>query len=395
MSEAQDYDRSAKDSIAILVMVFAALFSLIYFLPEFHQGLWFAIKKIEIYAILIISKIDVGGMLISNQMAENVDFINEKINEIPIGSFKWRGMINTDAATGYFAYVFNVILILTGLVLALKNKEEFKTRYDLESLLEITSRTWRTQRYLLKYNPLKISGYDATKSNFRLRDKPVSYLENNNVITFEGNDFFVDKIQLGDVLQKQLGKEFTSVKEMKDFEQVLFAAFALVICQINKKCKPVKKVAEAKIVSEDLLGDLSYFYNDEFSLSDMMKSVRKINDYALKQDKIKNIVNRHAFDTTLLRGMLAEVRKSAGVYASALFSCIAVEDRVQFVSLFDEGMGESGVEVYAIKQVLMYEMKFNKKCLKADPARAERMIDMYLTRAFYDKAHGKRAINLV
>ncbi|MBO1897677.1 hypothetical protein HNW13_018220 [Shewanella sp. BF02_Schw] len=383
--ESKDYEKDAQDTLAIFIIVIGGVFALIYYVPEVYQFPWFIVKKLELYIIMGLSILDINHHIVSIQMAENISFIDEKMSEIPIGDFYWSGMINTDSATTYFGYIFNVLLIFFGAKLAFANNEVFNKRHDLESILKVTSQIWRTQRYLIKYNPLEISGYDATKSKFRVRDKPIQYLVDNGVLTFANDDYAINRQSLQDLYRKQLGKEFTSVDNLRDFEKVLFAAFALVLCGVNLKLKKLAKVKDAKTEAEKLLGDMSYYYNDEYSLKDVLKSSNKIIKYALKQDVIKALLTNHAYNSTLLRGMFFKVRKASGVFPASVFSFIALEDRSQFVSLFDEGMPESSVETYAISTNCMYELQTNKKCLLIHTTRMEKYIDIYLARSKYTK----------
>ncbi|QIR16509.1 hypothetical protein [Shewanella aestuarii] len=380
-----DYEKDAKDTLAIFVILIAGAVALVYFVPETYQLPWYLTKKLEFYLILGISHIDVKGVIVSKEMLENAHFINEKLNEIPIGDFYWEGMNNTDKATFRYGLVFNFILIGLGAKLALANSEKYKTRHNLESLLKFTSAKWRTQRYLIKHNPLEVSGYDATKSNFRVRDKPIDYLTKNGVLAFDGDNYAFNRVALQDLYQKQLGPENTGLEGLRDFEKVLFAAFSLVLCCIDIKTQKTSGVKESKAQAEELLGDMSFYYNDEYSLKDVMAKANKINAYAIKQDRIKKIMANHAHNTTLLRAMFAQVRKDSGVFAAAMFGFIALEDRVQFVSLFDEGAPESAIETYAIELNLHYEQQTGHKCLMMHTARMEKYIDLYLARAQFNK----------
>jgi len=383
--ENQDYEKSAKDTLAIFVLLIGGFAALVYFVPEVYQLPWYLTKKVEVYAILLIGYLDVGGVLVSDELEDNVKFINDKMSEIPIGDYYWSGMRNTDSATVIFGYIFNLILIFIGAKLAFANNEVFKTRHNLESIIEVTSRTWRTQRYLIKYNPLELSGYDATKSNYRVRDKPINYLIEHGVLSIKQDDYAINRQALQDLYRKQLGKEFTSVHDMRDFEKVLFAAFSLVLCNVDLKLKKHKKVKDAKRSAEELLGDMSYYYNDEYSLKDVMRSANKIIKYALKQQEIQEILACHAYDTTLLRGMFFRVRKASGVFPAAVFSFIAIEDRLQFVSLFDEGMPESSIESYAIATNCLHELQTSRRCMQMHTVRMEKYIDIYLARSQYTK----------
>tara|TARA_R110002033_G_scaffold135713_3_gene175306 strand:+ start:34278 stop:35495 length:1218 start_codon:yes stop_codon:yes gene_type:complete len=383
--ESKDYEKDAQDTLAIFILIIGGVVALLYFVPEVYQLPWFVVKKVELYFIMAISFFDANHHIISVKMAENVSFIDEKLSEIPIGDFYWSGMNNTDRATLFFGYIFNVVLIFLGAKLAFANNEVFNKRHDLESILKVTSQIWRTQRYLIKYNPLEISGYNATKSQFRVRDKPIQYLIDNGVLTFANDDYAINRQSLQDLYRRQLGSEFTSVDNLRDFEKVLFAAFAVVLCSINLKLKKLEKVKDAKTEAEKLLGDMSYYYNDEYSLKDVLKSTNKIIKYALKQDVIKILLTKHAYNSTLLRGMFFKVRKASGVFPASVFSFIALEDRAQFVSLFDEGMPESSVETYAISTNCMYEIQTNRKCLIIHTTRMEKYIDIYLARSKYTK----------
>ncbi|GGB65973.1 hypothetical protein GCM10011607_28340 [Shewanella inventionis] len=381
----KDYEKEAKDTLSIFLILIAGAVALVYFVPETYQLPWFITKKAEIYLIIGLSYVDLKNVIVSREMLENALFINQKLNEIPIGEFYWEGMNNTDKATHFFGYVFNVILFGLGAKLAFTNNEKFKTRHDLESLLKFTSVKWRTQRYLIKHNPLEVSGYDATKSNFRVRDKPIEYLKRNGVLIFDGDNYAFNRVALQEVYQKQLGPENNGIDGLKDFEKVLFAAFSLVLCCIDQKTNKTSGVKASKIEAENLLGDLSFYYNDEYSIKDVLSKAKKINNYAVKQEKIQKILANHAHNTTLLRSMLSQVRKQSGVFAAALFGCIALEDRVQFVSLFDEGAPESAVETYAIELNLHYEQQTGRRCLMMHTARMEKYIDIYLARAQYNK----------
>lgn len=385
-----DYNVKAKDSIALMVIIVAVIVIVLWKFPELYQGPWWIIKRIEVEIIIF------ARSLMPQDVVTGAYKIRDLLIEVPIGEFKFKGMVNSDNFTlPYVGWIFNLIIVVMGFtairkdVLKIHNK-----RHDIESILEETSKVWRFNRYLIKHNPLDDLKLIANNqsSNFRFRDKPIEYLKRKEIITLNGSKYELSHIKLLDDSIFVLGEQYTGLNCLNRDELVLMAGLSLIVTSkpfyrgfkgvfynspLSKFLK-IKGSLKAMDVAVGLFGDMSECYNDERSFDEVEDYARAILDETLINPKVAEIVSQHAYKSTLLRRMLIEARSSYGVISPAIFGWIAINNRVLFVSLSDEGMAESSVEAYAIANHLKYELLLKRAVFEIDIERFEVWISHYL-----------------
>lgn len=399
----EDYQKSAKDSLAQFIIFTGIIVGLVWYFPELYQGPWWLLKKIEVEFVLFFSN------LFPIEFVKDTYKINVLLSKYPIGEYNFTGMVNTDNYTQYrIGWVFNLILILIGIKLIRTNAEKFNKRHDIESLLEVTSRYWRFNRYLLAYNPSKLSKLDlgCPTSNFRVRDKPIQYLVSKGALSLLGNKYSIDKQKLYTDSVNVLGEFYTDLDSLNREELVIFAGLAQIIAgkpyirgfkglfvelfstvSFIKSRDFYKRWAKVKVVeiAVSLYGDMSECYNKERDFDEVVAYAKAMAQHAISNPQVVALCNQHAFKRTLLRRLLAEARNNAGVLPASYFGWIAITDRVLFVSMSDEGMGESSAETYAIKNHYMFEVLMQKPVFEVDIERHIQYIDTYMRKKDFTK----------
>lgn len=399
----EDYQKSAKDSLAQFIIFTGLIVGLVWLFPEVYQGPWWLLKKIEVEFVLFFSN------LFPPEFVKDTYKIKVLLSKYAIGDYRFSGMLNTDAYTQYrIGWVFNLILILVGFKLIRTNAEKFNKRHDLESLLEVTSRYWRFNRYLLTYNPSKISKLDlgCPTSNFRVRDKPIEYLVSKEVLSLLGKKYSINKQKLHTDSVNVLGDFYTDVDSFNREELVIFAGLALITggkpyhrgfkgllvdlvsnLSIITNREFYKRWVKAKVVeiAVNLYGDMSECYNKERDFDEVEVYAKAMALHAIRNPLVSTLCEQHAFKRTLLRRLLAEARNNAGVLPASYFGWIAITDRVLFVSMSDEGMGESSAETYAIKNHYMFEVLMQKPVFEIDIERHSSYIDSYMRKKDFTK----------
>lgn len=396
----EDVNAKAKDSFAIIVLTVGIVAFILWRFPEIYQASWWIVKKVEIEVLLLFSP------FLGEEVTEAAYRIKLLLSEIPIGEFKFAGMLKTDQFTlPYIGWVFNVILIIIGWSIINYNLlKKFTKRHDIESLLDVTSKYWRFNRYLLKYNPSKDTKLNASnsESNFRFRDKPIDYLTKKEILTLVDKKYKINSSKLLSDSIEVIGKPFTGIDNLNKDELVVLAGLSLVAS--NKrfvrgfkgllqttpvlKSLPQVKMAASKRpmdLAVDLFGDMSECYNNERSFDEVIAHAKAILEITMESPEIKKIVSEHAYTSTLLRRMLIEARGKFGVISASIFGWIAINNRVLFVSMFDEGMAESSAEAYAIANHLRYEMLLKRGVYEIEIERHQSWIEMYLRRKGFSK----------
>ncbi|MBE8233460.1 MAG: hypothetical protein HAW67_06950 [Endozoicomonadaceae bacterium] len=386
----EDYNKKATDSLIIFVGIIGLIIALIWFVPQIYQVPWWLFKKAEIEFSLFFPS------LFDKNYLNGIETIKASLAAYDIGDYRFNGMMKADNYTfGKSGWIINVLILLYGLRTLLKNKETFKTRHNVETLLEETSKYWRFQRYLLSYNPLKLSNKDVTKTNSRVRDKPIDYLTKHEALTINNDKFKINRKQLAKIGNEQMGEKFTDMASLKRHEIVVMAILAIVITRdtssstlynllskipfINKFDFVIDgRSTTAKFKALGLSGDMAECYNSERAFIDVENNARSIMKKLHSDPKIKECFEQHAYVYTLLRRMLIEARRSLGVFPAAYFGWIAIEDRTLYVSMHDEGMAEAGVEAFMIKDHLQREMGLKKAVWHIDTTEYENNLDIYL-----------------
>jgi hypothetical protein len=400
----EDFEKGAKDSLALSIIVVAGVSLLLWKFPEIYQGPWWMLKWLEVEFILTLRD------LFSPEYVDAAYKIKQLLAKYPVGDYNFTGMVKTDQYTQWMTgWVFNAVLFIIGLRIVRRNAEKFNKRHDLESLLEVTSRHWRFNRYLLTHNPSKDTKLDlgCKTSNYRVRDKPIEYLTEKGILTLVGKKYKINRLKLIDDSTEVLGEHYTGIDSFNRDELVVFAGLAMIVSgrpyigglkEIfldnfgqNRFLKKwditnnyIKNWSKTPVqVAVELFGDMSECYNNERKFADVEDLARIIALQALESTEIQKICSQHCFKSTLIRRMQFEARASSGVLPSSYFGWIAVNHRTFFVSMSDEGMSESSAEAYAIKNHLMLEMLMEKPVYDVNVDRHIKWIDYYLHQKNY------------
>lgn len=207
-----------------------------------------------------------------------------------------------------------------------------RTRFNLDTLIRIQSKTFRIIKPIVDFNPAKTthrtpgSPVPAELPLFAEALSPEEWIAFHKVPVPDGK---IDFEAAGRAFAKQLGQRWMGVQKLPPYMQVLLAAFAL-------------KAAKKRIESDDILGRLAECWDAKSGLklsrdAGLVAAARKIlrnKDIAAETVKI---CNRHAFVTTAMIGALNYARSQGGVLAPAQFLWLRGHDRTLWYPLNNLG----------------------------------------------------------
>ncbi|WHF57939.1 hypothetical protein OCF84_20705 (plasmid) [Shewanella xiamenensis] len=212
------------------------------------------------------------------------------------------------------------------------------------------------------------------------------------VLNIEQKKFKINNFKLLDDCIEVIGEQYQGIKCLNRDELVLMAGLTLIAGNKpfyrgfkglfynifgNFFFKNMRSI-KAMDVAVGLFGDMSECYNDERDFAEVEEYAKAILEFTMKNPKVKEIVDQHAYKSTLLRRLLIEARASYGVISTSIFGWIAINNRVLFVSMSDEGMAESSVEAYAIAEHLRYERLLKRPVYEINIDRQATWIEYYL-----------------
>ncbi len=391
MSEDREYYTRATEFIAFIAILVTLFVALLYFFPEIYQGPWWLLKRIEVEFVLTFNA------LFERDTLKAAYLIKKELAAKPIGEYNFAGMQYADNALKWSSsWIWGPILIALGLFRLFRYREpEYKTWHTVDSLIEVMSKQYRFMAWLTEYNPLEMAGRDLTKTDFRIREKLIPYGERKGFLKIDGHQytFYPDKVD--EELEYQLGPLHTGKDSWTPNEKVLVLAFATVALEKVFKSNSAftwfyglfgKVLRKPKMEAVEILGDISEAFAKKRSFEDVYANADSLLEQVYQDEKFQELCRQHAFKSTLIRRLLAEARLAAGVLPAAYFSWIALEDRRLYVSLFDEGMPEAGVEVYQIKQHMMEEQLKKKAVYNIKRERFLKFGEFYLQSKGYKKA---------
>ncbi|MFV7771968.1 hypothetical protein [Shewanella marisflavi] len=391
MSDDKDYYTRATDIVAFMGVMIVIVVAVIYLFPQIYQGPWWLLKRIEVEIVLQLNA------LFDRDTVKAAYIIKKELAATAIGDYKFSGMNNSDNALKWsIAWIWGALLVGIGVYRVMRHKEpEYKTWHNVDSLIEVMSQQFRFMSWLTEYNPLEMSGRDLTKSEFRMREKLIPYGTQKGFLEIDGHEYKFHPEQVDQELEYQLGPLHTGKDSWTPNEKVLVLAFATVA--LGKVFKSgvlptmfqgmfKKYLRKPKMEAIEILGDISDAFAKKRSFADVYENADRLLELVYKEEEFQKICRQHAFKSTLIRRLLKEARGAAGVLPAAYFSWIALEDRRLFVSLFDEGMPEAGVEVYQIKQHLMEELLKGKAVYNIKRERFIKFCEFYLNNKGYKKA---------
>lgn len=248
------------------------------------------------------------------------------------GTLQWDDVaIISNIIGGYLRWPV-AIFLLYGAYWGLKKtpRRRYRTKYNLNSLMQIQARIWPVISPILNFSPTTVSA--------RIPGSPVpaqlplfaESLTPDEWIAWAGvamRDGVPDKESLRQAFAKQVGVKWEGMKGLRPYHRALIACFAL-------------KGAQKRTESAKLLGLIATCWTagKGFRMThEAQKQVDAVlNDKALLQPAL-DAAKRHAYRTTALLGILKWCRDRGGVLAPAEFVWLRGEDRALWYPLNNLG----------------------------------------------------------
>lgn len=210
------------------------------------------------------------------------------------------------------------------------DRNKFRTAFGLESFIKVQAKVWPVIAPIVNFNPAKSSSRvigDPVPSKLPLFAEslaPEEWLSYHQVNVVKS---LPEREAMYSAFAMQLGPRWAGYGKLPPYIQALVAAFAL---------KGVQKRDE----SDELLGRISLCWSDKkgFKLTPELASEIK---GLLKDPKVggeaQKIIEKHAYRSTAVLGMLKWARFMGGVLASAQFLWLRGVDRHLWYALNNLG----------------------------------------------------------
>lgn len=387
-------------AITLLIAVISCLF---YFLDELITIPWAAVRFIESYMWTHVLFFLPDIMTLPHaELREKLMTIDSWVD---IGykdayQFEYSVLFRT-------TWIYLIPTIKFALLIVLKKRplDEARTRLNVDELLKVQTETWRFNRYLLKYDPTKAS-LDVQSSVYAVREGILSGLKRTQIMTVDRdtNSICIDAERAHKVFSEQLRHRVDSpddIYNMPFIIQFLFVVFSLREESLNdvydatEKKKALRKIKALRLlrsinrtfplpvlnkridkrlagvemeyayadydltslmplelsynenVRAQLLGDYSYYLNDEMSLKSIKQKVSSLLPMMLANSKIQSYFKEHAYMETLLRRLIFESRRF-GKMPPSQFTFVKIIDRQLWYALSDEGLPGGAIEAIGV-----------------------------------------------
>mgnify|MGYP003669260032 CR=1 FL=1 len=379
---ASEQNADIDDSVFYLVglLVFIAQF---WVFSDFYKGLWVYLKIAEIYMMKPFH------FMISENSIQMLNYYESALKDPNKLITLDIGTVMVIERNLFFVYVwlYPAFLIYSGVKrIFSKPINEYTEEHSMDTLIEQETKTiWRFNRHLNKYNPLNET-LDITEGVYMIRLKELKYCTLNNILIkhdIEDENYIFQRDVAIEKFKKQMGPLYYGPDSMPDQERWLLAAFLLF-------------VSNNKEFAFDIMGDASFYYNDEMTKEEVNQRVKlvidsfkagkskfptpsfpeKLNswlvgegfnlegdktDYKFGQEVLAKSEKKHAYTYTLLMGIF-EQAKDMGEFSAAKFTWSKIYNRELHFSLLDVGMeGNGSIESAGPETHFQAEVAFEKK----------------------------------
>lgn len=338
MSQQPDLGRDL-ETLLFFMLLFAGIVGALYMFPFPASWMWHWLTTVEVF---LLEQID---FLLPENVRYSLPTIKEGLDRHAAGSVPWRTMLKVETVLFPFNSIFYTLAISGIAAWIWFGAAWHHQRHTTETLLNVMTRTFRFSRMWVKYNPLKTGGADITKGPFRISITPAEFAEQHKmIIRVLGQDNKFHRGAATKALTAQLGPRFTGIKDLDEQEKWLAAAFLLRAHRMKKE-------------SDKLLGDISYFYADEFAKADINESTNK----ALKQlgdgEVARKLAKAHAYKYTWFVGLMNEA-KACGKLTTSMVPWTILKDRTLFFSL--NNLLRPAVHTEALAPAIHYQAEVEK-----------------------------------
>ncbi|PKM47019.1 MAG: hypothetical protein CVV05_00960 [Gammaproteobacteria bacterium HGW-Gammaproteobacteria-1] len=335
------------ENLLFFALLFVATAVGLYLYPFPASWAWHWLTTFEVF---LLEQVD---FILPENVRYSLPTIKEGLDRHAAGAVPWRTMLKVETVLFPFnSIIYTVIIGSVGSWIWFGATWHHQ-RHSTETLLNIMTRTFRFSRMWVKYNPLKTGGGDITKGPFRLSISPAEFAsEHNLIIRILGQENQFHRGGATKALTAQLGPRFTGIKDLDEQERWLAAAFLL---RAHRKKKE----------SDELLGDISYFYADEFAKADVNESANK----ALKQfgdgEVARRLAKAHAYKYTWFTGLMNEA-KACGKLNTSKVPWVILKDRTLFFAL--NNLLRPAVHTEALAAAIHYQAEIEKGKALTKPA---------------------------
>ena len=330
--------------VAVPVIIGVAL----YFYPFPASWAWHYITYAEVYTLQFASGI------LPDHVGQSLSVIQKGLNQTEPGSQGWDTIMKIEKILFPFNSLFYALPIGLSAFWLWRMAEPHHQRHSTETLIETQTRKWRFSRMWVKYNPIKDAHGDVTKGPFRIPDSPEVYATKHELVQrVLGQDtrFLAEKAKK--VMLEQLGPLFTTLDSLQEHEQWLAAALLL---RSDRK----------KDESDTLLGDISYFYADQFNKSEISNTVKKTLKHYQSHPLVAELKRKHAFTFTWFVGLMDQAA-ICGKITTSMFPWVILCDRTLFFTLNNLGRQSLIIEALAPSVHYQLEKRANHAVAKPSP----------------------------
>lgn len=342
---------------AIPVVIGVAL----YFFPFPASWVWHYLTYAEVTLLLFVAD------FLPDNVNQSLGVIMAGLQQNEAGSVGWGTMMKVESVLFPFNSMFYAVPVGLAAFWLWRMAEPHHQRHTTETLIENQTRRWRFSRMWVKYNPIKESGGDVTKGKFRIPESPEDFASSRGLIQHvlgEKTQFLGDKAN--EVMLNQLGPAFTSLNDLQEHEQWLAAALLL-------------RADRKKSESDTLLGDISYYYADQFSKRDIDKNVAKIIKHYQSHDLVTEINRKHNFTLTWFVGLMDKAT-ICGKITTSMFPWVILCDRTLFFTLNNFGRQSLIIEALAPTVHYQLEKHANHAVAKPSPGIATKLLKRALVK---------------
>lgn len=240
------------DSSELAVWIVAALFIIIFVLPNilwpgFYTNIWMKVKLFELTTI-----VPVVDLLLPRTVGDKFYFYIDRLSSLSASDIKMGHILEVERLSLMVYGWIPLSYIVYASLKILKQKPENKGMLDLESLIELQTRTqFRFNRHLIKHNPLKDPRLDMTRGRYATRMQPIEYCKKLRIITLSKDTVREDEAvyifhpkTAKAALLETLGTPYLGPDSLQREERWMLAAFLLFLSGKSDKY-------------HDLLGDIS------------------------------------------------------------------------------------------------------------------------------------------
>jgi len=308
------------------------LVALAYFFPFPFSWCWHWMARGEVAVLDWIAPI----LPYSTQRALTV--IGTGLQHNAPGTLGWSTIFKSEMALAPFSGILYALPIAAIVAWFWRHSEPHHRRHTTESLIEVETRVWRSQRIFVKRDPTRESP-DITKGPWRISESPEEFARRTGALILTlGQPNAFDPQPARGPLRHQLGPRFTQLATMTRYEQWTAAPMLL-------------RADGQKQDSDQLLGDISYCFAEELSERHVDQAVRAVLKHYAQHEITERLRRQHAYVRTWIMGLFLEAR-ACGKFSTSRIPWLQLVDRTLFFAL--NNVGRAGYHMEGLAPAIHY-----------------------------------------